>query len=118
MRMIHSLVKFFLIVVSFQAASASCYLLSWCDHVSGVHSIFICFLDKSPSPIVSRKDTGLGDIDFGVIHAGCEEGSSKSKRSKYTKWSEEERYEIGKYASLNGPAATVRKFKPTLSCSQ
>jgi len=32
------------------------------------------------------------------------------------KWSEEDRYEIGKYASLNGPAATVRKFRrfPTL----
>ena len=27
------------------------------------------------------------------------------------KWSEENRYEIGKYASINGPAATVRKFR-------
>ena len=27
------------------------------------------------------------------------------------KWSEEDRYEIGKYASVNGPAATVRKFR-------
>ena len=27
------------------------------------------------------------------------------------KWSEEDRYEIGKYASINGPAATVRKFR-------
>ena len=33
-------------------------------------------------------------------------------------WNEENRYEIGKYASTNGPAAAVRKFKqhfPTLS---
>ena len=27
------------------------------------------------------------------------------------KWSEEDSYEIGKYASINGPAATVRKFR-------
>ena len=27
------------------------------------------------------------------------------------KWSEEDRYEIGKYASINGPAAIVRKFR-------
>lgn len=59
---------------------------------------------------VSRKDTGLGVVDFGVIHTSYEEAST-SKRSKYMKWSEKDRYEIGKYASLNGPAATVRKFK-------
>ena len=27
------------------------------------------------------------------------------------KWNEEDRYEIGKYASINGPAATVRKLR-------
>ena len=27
------------------------------------------------------------------------------------KWSEEDRYEIGKYASINGPIATIRKFR-------
>ena len=59
---------------------------------------------------VSRKDTGLGVVDFGVIHISYEEALT-SKRSKYMKWSEKDRYEIGKYASLNGPAATVRKFK-------
>ena len=34
------------------------------------------------------------------------------------KWSEKDRYEIGKYASVNGPAANVRRFRqgfPTLN---
>jgi len=75
-------------------------------------------LFSAKTPTVNRKDTGLGEVDFGVIHAGYEEGASTSKRSKYIKWSEEDRYEIGKYASMNGPAAAVRKFKqhfPTLN---
>ena len=63
------------------------------------------------SPFVSRKDAGIGEVDFGVIHAACGEGVSTSKRSKYMKWSEEDRYEIGKYASINDPDATVRKFR-------
>ena len=46
-----------------------------------------------------------------MIRAACGEGVSTSKRSKYMKWSEENHYEIGKYASINGPAATVRKFR-------
>ena len=36
----------------------------------------------------------------------------------YIQWSEENRYEIGKYASTNGLAAAVKKFKqrfPTLN---
>ena len=62
------------------------------------------------SHTVSRKDTGLGEIDFGVMHS-AHEGPSTSKRSKYTKWSDKDRYEIGKYTSLYGAAAAVRKFK-------
>ena len=46
-----------------------------------------------------------------MTHAACGEGASISKRSKCVKWSEEDRYEIGKYVCINGPAATVRKFR-------
>lgn len=60
---------------------------------------------------VTRQDTGLGNVDFSVLDSGFIAGASSSKRSKYTKWSDEERYIIGKYASVNGPAATVKKFK-------
>ena len=34
-----------------------------------------------------------------------------STRAAYHKWKEDERYKIGKYASIHGPAAAVRKYK-------
>ena len=58
-----------------------------------------------------RQDTGLGAVDFGVLHSANNDTISTSKRSKYIKWSDEDRYKIRKYASVNGPAAAVRKFK-------
>ena len=60
---------------------------------------------------VTRQDTGLRAVDFGVLHSGYNDETSTSKRSKYIRWSEKDRYNIGKYASVNGPAAAVRKFK-------
>ena len=45
------------------------------------------------------------------------ESLNKKRSSSYTKWSEKDRYSIGKYASENGVAMAVRKFKsqfPTL----
>ena len=59
---------------------------------------------------ITKKDTGSGAVDFGVLQSGFSEPSS-SKRSKYIKWSEDDRYNIGKHASIYGPAAAVRKFK-------
>ena len=53
-----------------------------------------------------------------MIHAACGEGASTSKKGKRMKWSEKDRYEIGKYASINVSAATVRRFEqrfPALS---
>ena len=50
-----------------------------------------------------------------MIHAACGEGASASKRSMCMKWSEENHYEIGKYASIKSPAATVRKFRQRFS---
>ena len=34
-----------------------------------------------------------------------------STRAAYHEWKEDERYKIGKYASIHGPAAAVRKYK-------
>ena len=40
------------------------------------------------------------------------EATSKipSKRKSYQKWSDKERYDIGKYASLHGPVPAAKKF--------
>lgn len=46
-----------------------------------------------------------------ILASSVQPTKSTSKRSKYTKWSDEQRYEVGKYTSLYGPAAAVRKFK-------
>ena len=56
------------------------------------------------------SSSGFGEIDHEIIER--EINNSSSKRQPYVKYSPEERYKIGKYASENGPIATVRKFQP------
>ena len=58
---------------------------------------------------VISSSSGFGEIDHEIIE--IEINSSLSKRHTYVKYSPEERYKIGKYASENGPFATVRKFQ-------
>ena len=54
----------------------------------------------------------IGAIDATAISEKVNSIVSK-RNSSYTKWSEKDRYSIGKYASENGVAAAVRKFKKT-----
>ena len=58
---------------------------------------------------VRREDTGLGSVDFDAVQHAT--SVLRSKRSKYNKYSDEDRYKIGRYGSENGPIAAVRKFK-------
>ena len=51
----------------------------------------------------------LGKIDLDAIDREIQ--TSTSKRKPYTKYSADERFKIGKYASENGPIAVVRKFE-------
>ena len=51
----------------------------------------------------------LGKIDRDAIDREIQ--TSTSKRKPYTKYSEDERFKIGKYASENWPIAAVRKFE-------
>ena len=54
-------------------------------------------------------ESGLGVMDY----QACSEASTNitSNRPKnYRKWSEKERYEIGKYAAIHGSRAAERKF--------
>ena len=53
--------------------------------------------------------SGFGEIDHEIIER--EINNSSSKRKPYVKYSPEECYKIGKYASENDPIATVRKFQ-------
>ena len=57
-----------------------------------------------------RRDVGLGVLD----HEACMEASksiTSHKKKSYQKWTEKERYEIGKYGSIHGHANAVRKFE-------
>ena len=54
-------------------------------------------------------ESGLGVMDY----QACSEASTNitSNRPKnYRKWSEKERYEIGKYAAIHGSRAAERNF--------
>ena len=57
-----------------------------------------------------RRDSNLGELDFQVVQEGI--AQKKSKRiTSYQKYSEEDRFNISKYASENRATAAVRKFK-------
>ena len=57
-----------------------------------------------------RRDSNLGELDFQVVQDEIAQKKSKRKIS-YQKYSEEDRFKIGKYANENGATAVVRKFK-------
>ena len=52
--------------------------------------------------------SGVGRIDVALIN---EHTLGSNVRGNYKKYADEDRYKIGKYASENGSAATVQKFK-------
>ena len=57
-----------------------------------------------------RRDSNLGELDFQAVQDEIAQKKFKRKTS-YQKYSEEDRFKIGKYASENGATAAVRKFK-------
>lgn len=59
--------------------------------------------------VTCPSETGLGEIDLQIIGQGIQ--NSTKKRQAYVKYSPEDRYSIGKYASVYGPAACTRKFR-------
>ena len=57
-----------------------------------------------------RSDSNLGELDFQVVQDEIAQKKSKRKTS-YQKYSEEDLFKIGKYASKNEATEAVRKFK-------
>lgn len=67
---------------------------------------------------LEHEDTALGKVDFQKVTQSVEKVISNNKRGRYNKFTDKERYQIGKYASENGPARAVRHFEkkfPTLN---
>ena len=63
--------------------------------------------------IASNKNTqnlsGLGLLDYSSVGEAVA-NLSGSKINFYQKWTEKQRFQIGKYAAENGPAAVARKL--------
>ena len=57
-----------------------------------------------------HRESGLGLLDFQAC-LDANKTATRQKRNSYQKWTEVERYEIGKYASIYGHANAVRKFQ-------
>ena len=62
--------------------------------------------------IPSREETSLGVVDHDAVRSSLE-ALTKKKSEKNNTFSDEERYQIGQYASVHGPTAAVEKFKKT-----
>ena len=56
-----------------------------------------------------QDESGLGTLDFEVAVSAVS-NSKSDKRKPYRKWSSQERFRIGKYAAINGPAAAAKKL--------
>ena len=65
------------------------------------------------SPIVPSQDlqdeSGLSALDLEVAVSAAS-NSKSGKRKPYRKWSSQERFTIGKFAAINGPAAAAKKL--------
>lgn len=77
------------------------------------NKLSISFID-TPTIRTGEPETtgGLGAIDAATISKEINSVAGK-RSSTYHKWSGKDRYSIGKYASENGTAATLRKFNKT-----
>ena len=53
--------------------------------------------------------SGLGSLDYSYVSEAVA-NSSGSKRNSYQKWTDKQRFQIGKYAAENDLAAAARKF--------
>lgn len=68
--------------------------------------VFVVLVDKSSEKV---NDTALGAVDFGLLQN--EENVTNRRSTKYTQYSNKNRYDIGKYAAENGNANAVRFFQ-------
>ena len=65
---------------------------------------------SSQVQLPSHSDTNLGLLDFEVASSAMKE-SGKNKRERYYKYTDEERFNIGKHMAEFGAASSLRKFK-------
>ena len=67
---------------------------------------FHCFFHPISRRSFEQHCTGLGAVDFEALQEG-----TVQKASKYTKWADQNRVAVGKYASEHGNVAAVHHCK-------
>ena len=60
---------------------------------------------------LSHSETGLGILDFESSREAASRANEKQLRGKYTVYSDSKRFAIGKSASENTTASTLRRLK-------
>ena len=68
---------------------------------------YVIFFCKHIVLVPTREESGLGLIEYDSLEETLEK---KSKRIN-TKFTEKERFHIGKYTAINGPSDAVQKFR-------
>lgn len=58
-----------------------------------------------------HSETGLGVLDFDAVSRAVNENNAKTKRERYYKYTDEERFNIGKHTAEFGAKSAIRKFK-------
>ena len=80
--------------------------------VHTLHFLFVTHLDafflEKQTLFPRQTESTLGQLDYTAVISGLQKNRSKKIYSKFT---EDERFLIGKYAAINGASAAVRKFK-------
>ena len=69
--------------------------------------IFVFFFCRHIVLVATREESGMGLIEYDSLEETLEK---KSKRIN-TKFTEKERFHIGKYTAINGPSDAVQKFR-------
>ena len=66
------------------------------------------FLSFKENEFPTQEESGLGKLDHTAVTTAIKNSSKKRKNCRFT---DNERYVIGKYAVIYGPIAAVKKFK-------
>ena len=69
--------------------------------------------NEDPIQDMTYTETCLGSVDFERTQVAAA-SIVPNKRGRYQKYSESDRYKIGKYGSEIGATAAVRKYKKTI----
>jgi len=79
-------------------------------HRGNTFLLFILDPPQPSKPADFQKESSLGSLDYEAVMEATEKPESSGKKS-YNRWSEKERFDIGKYAAIHGGSAAAAKFQ-------